>query len=91
MGKGIPYGVFDPGRNEGWVSVGIPYDPAEFAVASIRQWWLRMGGAAYPQAQELLITADAGGSNGYRTKLWKRQLQQLQQGHGLSLSADEVE
>ena len=77
LGKGIPYGVFDPGRNEGWVSVGIPYDPAEFAVASIRQWWLRMGGAAYPQAQELLITADAGGSNGYRTKLWKRELQQL--------------
>ena len=77
LGKGIPYGVFDPGRNEGWVSVGIHYDTAEFAGASIRQWWMRMGGVAYPQAQELLITADAGGSNGYRTKLWKRQLQQL--------------
>ena len=86
LGKGIPYGVFDQGRNEGWVSVGIHYDTAQFAVASIHQWWMRMGGAAYPQAQELLITADAGGSNGYRTKLWKRELQQLADETGLGIT-----
>ena len=84
--RGFPTACFDPGRNEGWVSVGIHYDTAQFAVASIRQWWMRMGGAAYPQAQELLITADAGGSNGYRTKLWKRQLQQLADESGLRIT-----
>ena len=86
LGKGIPYGVLDQGRNEGGVSVGIHYDTAQFAVASIHQWWMRMGGAAYPQAQELLITADAGGSNGYRTKLWKRELQQLADETGLGIT-----
>jgi hypothetical protein len=86
LGKGIPYGVFDPGRNEGWVSVGVTHDTAEFAVASLRQWWTRMGSAAYPVATELLITADAGGSNGYRTRLWKRELQRFADDTGLTLT-----
>jgi hypothetical protein len=74
------------GRNEGCVSVGVDHDTAEFAVASIRNWWLRMGKSVYPQAQELLITADAGGSNGYRARLWKRELQKLADETGLSLT-----
>jgi hypothetical protein len=86
LGKGIPYGVLDLGRNEGWVSVGVDHDTAEFAVSSIRNWWTRMGRAAYPQAQELLITADAGGSNSYRAKLWKRELQKLADETGLTLT-----
>ncbi len=86
LGKGIPYGVYDLGRNEGWVSVGVDHDTAAFAVSSIQHWWTRMGQAAYPQAQELLITADAGGSNGYRTRLWKRELQQLADASGLTLT-----
>lgn len=77
LGKGIPYGILDTARNEGWVSVGVDHDTAEFAVSSIRNWWTRMGKTVYPQARELLITADAGGSNSYRTKLWKRELQKL--------------
>src|SRR5207249_5158547 len=63
LGKGVPYGVYDTGRNEGWVSVGTNHDTAEFAVASIREWWKHMGSQNYPHAQQLLITADAGGSN----------------------------
>ena len=86
LGKGIPYGVYDTGRNEGWVSVGVDHDTAAFAVSSIRHWWMRMGQAAYPHARELLITADAGGSNGYRTRLWKRELQQLADASGLTLT-----
>jgi hypothetical protein len=86
LGKGIPYGVFDQGRNEGWVSVGVTHDTAAFAVASLRQWWQRMGRAAYPAATELLLTADAGGSNGYRPKLWKRELQRLADATGLTLT-----
>ena len=72
VGKAIPYGVYDMARNEGWVSVGIDHDTAAFAVASIRRWWTMMGRQAYPQADTLLITADAGGSNGYRSRLWKQ-------------------
>jgi Rhodopirellula transposase DDE domain len=75
--KAIPYGIYDIGRNCGWVNVGMDHDTAEFAVESIRRWWKQMGQAVYPQATELLITADAGGSNGYRVRLWKRALQQL--------------
>ncbi len=86
LGKGIPYGVYDQGRNEGWVSVGVTHDTAEFAVASLRQWWTRMGRAAYPAATELLLTADAGGSNGYRTRLWKRELQRFADDTGLTLT-----
>lgn len=86
LGKGIPYGVYDTGRNEGWVSVGVDHDTAQFAVSSIRNWWLHMGQRVYPEAQELLITADAGGSNGYRVKLWKRELQKLADETGLRLT-----
>jgi transposase len=74
LGKGIPYGVYDLGRNEGWVSVGITHDTAEFAVETIRRWWKRMGRVSYPQAKRLLITADGGGSNGSRVRLWKWEL-----------------
>lgn len=77
LGKAIPYGIYDIGRNEGWVSVGIDHDTAQFAVQSIHSWWRQMGQQTYPEATELLITADAGGSNGYRTRLWKRELQRL--------------
>ncbi len=76
-GKGIPYGVYDMTRNQGWVSVGTDHDTAQFAVHSIRQWWYQMGRAAYSEASELLITADGGGSNGSRNRLWKRELQRL--------------
>lgn len=84
-GKACPYGVFDLTNTEGWMNVGISRDTAEFAVESIRRWWKRMGQPRYPQATELLITADGGGSNGYRTRLWKRELQQLANELGLSI------
>ena len=77
QGKACPYGIYDLTRNEGWVNVGISRDTAQFAVESIRRWWYRMGQARYPQATELLITADGGGSNSYRTRLWKIELQRL--------------
>ena len=77
VGKAIPYGVFDMTRNEAWVSVGREHDTPAFAVASIRQWWKTMGLPAYPNAEKLLITADAGGSNGYRIRAWKKELQEL--------------
>jgi len=86
LGQSIPYGVFDTGRNEGWVSVGVDHDTAEFAVSSIRNWWTRMGNIVYPHARELLITADAGGSNSYRVRLWKRELQALADETGLTLT-----
>ena len=77
LGRAIPYGVYDLGANTGWVSVGIDHDTAAFAVASIRRWWQAMGRRAYPHARRLLITADAGGSNGARVRLWKVELQKL--------------
>jgi len=77
MKKAIPYGVYDLTRNEGWVSVGIDHDTARFAAASIKRWWGKMGKKRYPQAKELLITADCGGSNSSRTRLWKVALQEL--------------
>jgi len=86
LGVGIPYGVFDLERNEGWVSVGVSHETSEFAVASIRQWWRRMGRRVYPDARELLITADSGGSNGARRHLWKWCLQQLADETGLKIS-----
>ncbi len=76
-GKACPYGIYDLTRNEGWVNVGISHDTAQFAVESIRRWWQRMGHERYPQAKELLITADGGGSNSCRTRLWKTELQRL--------------
>ena len=76
-GKGIPYGVYDMTSNQGWVSVGTDHDTAQFAVQTIRQWWYQMGLATYPEAKELLITADGGGSNGSRNRLWKLELQRF--------------
>jgi transposase len=85
-GKAIPYGIYDVTRNEGWVSVGIDHDTAEFAVHSIQQWWRHMGSRCYPNADELLIVADNGGSNGARTRLFKVALQQLADMEGLRLT-----
>ena len=84
--KAIPYGVYDLGRNCGWVNVGVDHDTAEFAVESVRRWWKQMGQATYPNATQLVMTADAGGSNGYRTRLWKLRLQELADELGLSLT-----
>jgi len=77
MGKAIPYGVYDLASNEGWVSVGIDHDTAEFATASVARWWQEMGSTRFPQATKLMITADGGGSNGSRNRLWKVALQAL--------------
>jgi hypothetical protein len=77
LGRAIPYGVYDLGTNTGWVSVGVDHDTAEFAVETIRRWWRWMGRKFYPQAKRLLITADAGGSNGSRLRLWKAEIQKL--------------
>lgn len=77
LGKVTPYGVLDVAANEGWVSVGIDHDTAEFAAQSIRSWWREMGRGRYPKARRLLITADGGGSNGVRVRLWKKALQAL--------------
>ena len=85
-GRASPYGVYDLGANEAWVSVGISHDTGEFAVASIRAWWNEMGASLYPGAANLLITADCGGSNGYRLRLWKVELQKLADELGFSIS-----
>jgi transposase len=86
LGRAAPYGVYDLGRNEGWVSVGIDHDTATFAVESIRRWWERMGRPQYPSARKLLITADGGGSNGSRVRLWKVELQRLADETGLEIA-----
>jgi len=86
QGKAIPYGIYDLARNEGWVSVGIDHDTASFAVNAIDRWWELMGRSAYPDATKLLITADGGGSNGSRVRLWKWELQQLANRTGLSIT-----
>jgi hypothetical protein len=77
LGRAVPYGVYDMADNKGWVSVGADHDTASFAVQAIRRWWATMGQQRYPQASRLLITADGGGSNGYRVRLWKIELQML--------------
>jgi hypothetical protein len=77
IGKAIPYGVYDVGANDGFVSVGVDHDTPVFAVTSIEAWWKQVGAPRYPGARELFITADAGGSNGYRSHVWKRELQRL--------------
>jgi len=77
LGKAIPYGVYDLASNEGWVSVGIDHDTARFATASVRRWWQEMGAHRFPRATRLMITADGGGSNGSRNRLWKVALQDL--------------
>jgi hypothetical protein len=87
LGKAIPYGVYDLNRNEGWVSVGIDHDTASFAVNAIRRWWKLMGKPCYGRATSLLITADAGGSNGPRVRLWKWELQRFSNRTGLSITA----
>jgi Rhodopirellula transposase DDE domain len=86
LGKAIPYGVYDLARNDAWVSVGTDHDTPEFAVRSIAEWWKRMGRKSYPGATELLITADGGGSNGSRCRLWKTELQDFADRTGLTIS-----
>jgi transposase len=86
LGRVSPYGVYDLAANAGWVSVGIDHDTATFAVATIRRWWGATGRARYPHARRLLITADGGGSNGARVRLWKWELQRLADETGLSIS-----
>ena len=86
QGKAIPYGVYDLSRDEGWVSVGIDHDTSSFAVNAIRRWWTLMGSSAYPSAESLLITADAGGSNGSRVHLWKWELHRFAQESGLTIT-----
>jgi len=86
LGRAAPYGVYDVTNNAGWVSVGVDHDTAAFAAQSIRRWWESMGAAACPQAQRLLITADSGGSNGARVRLWKTELQRLADETGLEIS-----
>jgi transposase len=86
MGKAIPYGVYDLGANEGWVSVGDDADTAGFAVATIGRWWAQMGRQRYPKATRLLICADAGGSNGYRIRAWKVELAKLAKETGLEIT-----
>jgi hypothetical protein len=77
LGRAIPYGVYDLAANDGWINVGVDHDTAPFAVHSIRRWWQEIGRPRYPQARRLVITADCGGSNGVRVRLWKSELQQL--------------
>jgi Rhodopirellula transposase DDE domain len=86
LGKAIPYGVYDLGANEGWVSVGTDHDTAEFAVESLRRWWQQMGQERYPKATRLLITADSGGSNASQGRLWKQALQQWADEVGLAVT-----
>jgi len=86
LGRAVPYGVYDVENNEGWVSVGDTGDTASFAVEAIRRWWYSMGQARFPDATKLLITADAGGSNGHRVKLWKVELAALAEETGLEIT-----
>jgi hypothetical protein len=86
LGKVAPYGVYDIAANHGWVSVGIDADTAAFAVESIRRWWQKLGQTRYPGAHSLTITADCGGSNGVRVRLWKRELQRLANETGLKIT-----
>jgi len=86
MPKAVPYGVYDLGANEGWMSVGDDHDTAAFAVNAIRRWWQTMGAERYPKAKRLLVTADAGGSNGYRNRLWKVELAKLAAEIGLDIT-----
>ena len=86
LGKVAPYGVYDLTRNRGWVSVGIDHDTASFAVATIRKWWQKMGRPVYSEASHLLITADSGGSNSARNRLWKVELQKMANKTGLTIT-----
>jgi hypothetical protein len=84
--KAAPYGVYDIGANEGWMEVGSDHDTAQFAVSAIKRWWQTMGIERYPRATRLMVTADAGGSNGYRNKLWKVELAKLAAETGLAIT-----
>jgi hypothetical protein len=86
LGKAIPYGIYDQATDTGWVSVGVDHDTAAFAVETLRRWWRHMGSCVYPHAKKLLLTADGGGSNGSRCRLWKVELQQLADEIGLGIS-----
>ena len=86
LGRAAPYGIYDLAQNTGWVSVGIDHDTASFAVETIRRWWHVMGQEKYPQAKRLMITADGGGSNGSRLRLWKLELQRLADETGLTIA-----
>jgi transposase len=90
LGRANPYGVYDIAHNTGWVSVGVDHDTAAFAVESIRRWWNSMGQAVYPHATRLLITADSGGSNGVRVRLWKVELQRLADETGLRIAVSHL-
>lgn len=85
VAKAIPYGIYDIGKNSGWVNVGITSDTAEFAVSSIRHWWQYVGSRRYRHSKKLLICADAGGSNGYRLRLWKKELQRFADSRGIEV------
>lgn len=85
-GKAIPYGIYDVGHNSGWVSVGQDHDTASFAVASLQRWWQVVGRPSYPQAKQLLVSADSGGSNGYRLRLWKLELQHFADDAGVEIT-----
>jgi len=86
LGKAIPYGIYDVGQNTGWVTVGTDHDTASFAVATLRRWWDAVGSQLYPSAKRLLISADSGGSNGYRVRLWKAELQRFADATGLEVT-----
>jgi len=86
LGKAVPYGILDIASNRGYVNVGINHDTGEFSVASIERWWQTLGKKRYPHAQRLLVTADSGGSNGYRLRLWKKELQRFADSMGLEVS-----
>jgi len=86
LGRAVPYGIYDLAANAGWVSVGIDHDTAEFAVQTIRTWWRNVGSKRYPDARHLTITADGGGSNGSRVRLWKRELQKLANELGIAIN-----
>jgi hypothetical protein len=86
LGRAVPYGIYDLAANAGWVSVGIDHDTAEFAVQTIRNWWHSVGSKRYPNARHLTITADGGGSNGSRVRLWKRELQRLTNELGIDIN-----
>jgi hypothetical protein len=86
LGRATPYGIYDIGSNTGWVNVGIDHDTAEFAVESIRRWWRSMGSQTYRKAKRLLVTADSGGSNGSRLRLWKLELQKFADETGLRIA-----
>jgi hypothetical protein len=90
LGKAVPYGIYDVSANAGFVNVGISADTGEFSVASIRRWWCEIGAPRYPNAKQLLINADCGGSNGARLRLWKRELQVLADQLGIEITVCHV-